>query len=150
MKKNKISQYTALCVGAVLISGQVGAEAPASRMDEIVVTGTKTKHTLKDVPVETTVITREEIENLPARNITDVLKTVPGISTSLLDDAMGSDNLRSTFRGLQFNEGYALILIDGQRVHGGLGAHGDYGVSLTQIPVSMIERIEIVKGASSV
>ncbi len=125
------------------------ASGTEQRMNEVVVTGTKTPHALKDVPVETTVITREEIDRLPAQNVTDLLKTVPGISTSLLDDAIGSDNLRSTFRGLQFNEGYALILVDGQRVHGGLGAHGDYGVSLTQIPVSMIERIEIVKGASS-
>ena len=150
---NKFQGRATCLILPVMLTGMyassVMAQENISRMDEIVVTGTKTQHTLKDVPVQTTVITQEEIEKLPAQNITDLLKTVPGISTSLLDDAMGSDNLRSTFRGLQFNEGYALILIDGQRVHGGLGAHGDYGVSLTQIPVSMIERIEIVKGASS-
>ncbi|WP_158269600.1 TonB-dependent siderophore receptor [Desulfonatronum sp. SC1] len=121
----------------------------AADMDEYVVTGTRTRHTLADVPVETQVITRDDIDRSPSKNILDILNTVPGINMTLLDDAIGSDNLRSTMRGLQFNEGYGLILIDGQRAHGELGAHGDYGISLNQIPLSMVERIEVVKGAAS-
>ena len=135
--------------GAGAQSEAAAADATPSRLDRVVVTGTRTEHSLLDAPVETFVITAEDLESMPSQNISDVLKTVPGINTSMLDDVIGSDNLRSTMRGLQFNEGYGLILIDGQRVHGGLGAHGDYGVSLTQIPISMIERIEVVKGAAS-
>ncbi|WP_031387186.1 TonB-dependent receptor plug domain-containing protein [Desulfonatronum thiodismutans] len=138
---------SALCLAATSFAEE--APRQAAEVEEYVVTGTRTRHTLQDVPVETQVITREDIERMPSQNILDALKTVPGINVSTLDDVMGSDNIRSTMRGLQFNEGYGLILIDGQRVHGEMGAHGDYGISLNQIPLSMIERIEIVKGAAS-
>jgi outer membrane receptor for ferrienterochelin and colicins len=54
-------------------------------------------------------------------------------------------------RGLNFNDGYGLILIDGQRAMGcgQSGGMGEYGTGLNQIPVDMIERIEVVKGPSS-
>jgi len=38
--------------------------------------------------------------------------------------------------------------VDGQRVRG--GGMGDSGIGLNQVPPQMIERIEIVKGPSSV
>ncbi|GAB6058509.1 TonB-dependent receptor plug domain-containing protein [Desulfonatronum parangueonense] len=138
---------SALCLAVPAFAEETPRQT--TEIEEYVVTGTRTRHTLQDVPVETQVITREDIERMPSRNILDVLNTVPGINTTLLDDVIGSDNLRSTMRGLQFNEGYGLILIDGQRAHGEMGAHGDYGISLNQIPLSMVERIEIVKGAAS-
>jgi len=138
---------SALCLAAPAFA----ADAPrqVTEVEKYVVTGTRTWHALQDVPVKTRVITREDIERMPSQNIADVLRTVPGINVSTLDDVMGADNLRATMRGLQFNEGYGLILVDGQRVHGEMGAHGDHGISLNQIPLSMIERIEIVKGAAS-
>lgn len=145
-----VSGLAILMAGIVMLSGGgVAAAHQTAELEKMVVTGTRTKHTLEDVPVETQVITRQDIERSPARNIADILKTVPGINTSMLDDVLGTDNLRATMRGLQFNEGYGLVLIDGQRAHGEMGAHGDYGISLNQIPLSMVERIEIVKGAAS-
>ncbi|MGX9726459.1 MAG: TonB-dependent receptor plug domain-containing protein [Candidatus Electronema sp. VV] len=53
---------------------------------------------------------------------------------------------------MNFNDGYGLVLIDGQRVMGcgQSGGMGEYGVGLNQLPVvDMIERIEVVKGPSS-
>lgn len=139
------------CLLAILPVTQAHAQivTDANRMDTVVVTGTRTPHALSDTPVDTQVITRDDIEHSSARNLPQLLRTIPGVSVTNLDDVLGSDNLRLTMRGLQLNEGYGLILVDGRRVHGGLGAHGDYGVSLNQIPLSMIERIEVVKGASS-
>jgi outer membrane receptor for ferrienterochelin and colicins len=127
----------------------ISREATAVQMDEIVVTGTKTRHTIEDVPVETYVITREEIDRVPSQNIVEVLKTVPGLNFSLLDDNIEADTVRATMRGLRFHDGHGLILIDGQRVRGDLGAHGAFGISLNQLPLSMVERIEIVKGSAS-
>ena len=136
---------------ALLLSPVVAATAAAQpvNLQDVVVTGTRSPHALADVPVETLVISREEIERAPVQNLPQLLRTLPGVSATNLDDTLASDNLRLTVRGLQLNEGYGLILVDGKRIHGGLGAHGDYGISLNQIPLSMIERIEVVKGASS-
>lgn len=129
-----------------------GLEAPASQLDAIVVTGTRTPHSLKDVPVETVLITREDIERSNAQTVGDLIKTIPGLAASGIDDVFGSGSSRVRLRGLSFNDGYGLILIDGQRIHGSgqSGAHGEYAVGLNQIPVSMIERIEVVKGPGSV
>ncbi|MCB2215556.1 MAG: TonB-dependent receptor [Desulfobulbaceae bacterium] len=147
--------FKASCVLAVMLSaGLVGAETgqPVDRLEEIVVTGTRTPHALKDVPVETILINRTDIELSNAQTIGDVLKTVPGINTSGIDDVFGDGTSRVRMQGLDFNNGYGLILIDGQRVHGSgqSGAHGEYAVGLNQIPVAMIERIEVVKGPGSV
>jgi len=116
-------------------------------LQEVVVTATKTPHLLKDVPVNTVVITKEEIEMSSAQTISDILRYVPGIFVRN-EDAPGISGWRTTIRGLKFNEGYGLILLDGQRVKG--GGMGEYGIGLNQIPPQMIEKIEIVKGPSSV
>jgi len=123
----------------------------ATKLEEIVVTATKTPHTLKDVPVETIVITREDIELTNAQNVIDILKTIPGIETSVHDDVFGTYTWQAKLRGLSFDDGYGLILIDGQRVMGcgQSGGMGEYGMGLNQIPVDLIERVEVVKGPSS-
>ncbi len=131
------------------VCGFVAASDALVRLGEVVVTATRTPHPIAEVPVETLVIDRAEIERSGARALPQLLRSVPGAAATNLDDVIGSDNLRLTLRGLQLNEGYGLILVDGRRVHGGMGAHGDYGISLNQIPLAMIERVEIVKGAGS-
>ncbi len=126
-------------------------EKAATRLENIVVTGTKTPHALKDVPVETIVITTEDIEKTNAQNAMDVLKNIPGINISPHEDVFGTYTWNAKLRGLKFDDGYGLVLIDGQRVMGSgqSGGMGEYGIGLNQIPVSMIEKIEVVKGPSS-
>ncbi len=116
-------------------------------LNEIVVTGTKTPYHLKDVPVQTEVITAKDIEKTSVQTVSDILRSVPGFF-AVSEDIPGETSWRSSLRGLDFNSGYGLILIDGQRVKG--GGMGEYGVGVNQIPVSMIERIEIIKGPASV
>jgi outer membrane receptor for ferrienterochelin and colicins len=137
-----------------VVSTPVCAEEPQqglTRLDEIVITGTRTPHTLKDVPVETIVITDAEIEKTNAQNVMDVLKDIPGISVANHDDVFGTYTWRATLQGLPFDAGYGLVLIDGQRAMGcgQSGGMGEYGIGLNQIPVSMIDRIEVVKGPGS-
>ena len=126
-------------------------EAGVTKLEDVVVTATKTPHTLKDVPVETVVITSKDIERTNAQNAMDILKNIPGVQASVHDDVFGTYTWRAKLRGLSFNDGYGLILIDGQRVMGcgQSGGMGEYGVGLNQIPVDLIERIEVVKGPSS-
>ncbi len=124
---------------------------PVHHLEQIVVTGTKTPHTLKDTPVETVLVDREEISRSNAQNVMDVLKSIPGVSASVHDDTFGTYTWNAKMRGLSFNDGYALILIDGQRSMGcgQSGGMGEYGIGINQIPVEMIERIEVVKGPGS-
>ena len=128
-----------------------GNQVKVTALQDVVVTATRTPHTLKDVPVETVVVTRQDIERSNAQNIMDVLKTIPGVQTAVHDDVFGTYSWRAKLQGLSLNDGYGLILVDGQRVMGcgQSGGMGEYGIGLNQIPVEMIERIEVVKGPGS-
>ncbi|MDY7033090.1 MAG: TonB-dependent receptor [Thermodesulfobacteriota bacterium] len=151
MKHVKLSVVLVSFMSLVLSGGGWAEEADVIHLEKVVVTATKTPHTLKDVPVATIVITKEDIERTNAQNAMDVLKNIPGVQVSVHDDVFGTYTWRAKLRGLNFNDGYGLILIDGQRAMGcgQSGGMGEYGIGLNQIPVDMIERIEVVKGPSS-
>lgn len=115
-------------------------------LDEVVITATKTPHKLKDVPIETILITKEDIENSNSKNVSEILRDISGFNIRG-ENVPGSSAYQSTLRGLDFDKGYALVLINGERILG--GGMGEYGVSVNQLPVEMIERIEIIKGPAS-
>lgn len=140
-----------LALAVAPLSAKSEETAETNKLDEIVVTATKTPHTLADVPVETVVVTAEDIAKTNAQNVMDVLKDVPGISVANHDDVFGTYTWRATMHGLSFDGGYGLVLIDGQRVMGcgQSGGMGEYGIGLNQVPVSMVDRVEVVKGPGS-
>ncbi len=131
----------------LLLPGSSLAQEEGESLGEIVVTATRTPHRLKDVPIETEVIDRRQIEDSNALTISDLLRYSPGLFIRA-EDLPGISAWRSRIRGLDLNSGYGLILVDGQRVKG--GGMGEYGYGLNQIPLELIERIEIVKGPGSV
>jgi outer membrane receptor for ferrienterochelin and colicins len=110
-----------------------------NRLEEVVVTGTGTQHRLKDAPVQTEVITRRELEQYGGRSIEDILS---GLTASF---AFNENDMGSQMQMSGLGNSYILILIDGKRLHGDNGGENDLGL----IDPQYIERIEIVKGASS-
>ena len=129
------------------LAQKVKFENATEELPEVVVTATKTPHLLKDVPVETVVVTKENIEKSTAKNVSEILRQIPGFYIQS-ENVPGSSAWRSKLRGLDFDSGYGLILINGERGFG--GGMGEYGTSINQIPPEMIEKIEIVKGPASV
>ena len=106
---------------------------------EVVVTATGTSHLLKDVPVQTEVITRKMLENYAGRSLEDILG---GLTASF---AFNEDDMGSHLQLNGLGNSYVLILVDGKRIHGDVGGEND----LALIDPQNIEKIEIVKGASS-
>ncbi|MFY0252480.1 TonB-dependent receptor plug domain-containing protein [Chitinophaga sp. 30R24] len=89
-----------------------------------------------------TVISRQTIEMMGSRRLDEVLREQTGLA--VVNDIKGG----SRAVGLQmqgFSSAYTMILIDGQPMVGRNA--GDF--DLSRITVSDIERIEIIKGASS-
>lgn len=109
------------------------------KLQEIVVTGTGTQHLLKDAPVQTEVINRQALKNFAGRSIEDILSQL----SSSFDFEQGDMGSQMQMNGL--GNSYILILIDGKRLHGDVGGQNDLGL----IDPNNIDRIEIVKGASS-
>lgn len=130
-----------LVIPAILFSAMLIAQTDnlSRQLDEVVVTATGTPHTLKDVPVQTEIISRKQIEQLGAATFEDILSQLcPGFDFNAGD--MGS---QMTLNGLGNN--YILIMIDGKRLNGDNGGENDLG----RIDPHNIDHIEIVKGAGS-
>jgi len=124
-----------------------GGSSDAFHLNEVVVTGTKTEHKVSDAPVKTDLVTQEDIQEQSVQTVSDALRSIPGLFVNS-EDIPGETSWRAKIRGLDFNDGYGLILVNGQRVKG--EAMGEYAYGVNQIPVALIDRIEVVKGPSSV
>lgn len=109
-------------------------------MEDVVITATRTPLPLKKTPVITRVITARDLESRGVATIQEALENElagvefhqAGYGTSL------------SLQGLDAR--YVLFLVNGERMAGETYGNIDYA----RIPVSNIERIEIVRGASSV
>ncbi|MBR4353047.1 MAG: TonB-dependent receptor [Bacteroidales bacterium] len=125
---------------ALLLTHSLAAQSYLQdTIPETVVTATGTQHLLKDVPVQTEVITSKMLENYAGRSLEDILG---GLTASF---AFNEDDMGSHMQLNGLGNSYILILIDGKRIHGDVGGEND----LSLIDPRNIEKIEIVKGASS-
>lgn len=137
--------WPALTVVALLWAGQAAGQSAEPglgevELEEVVVTGTRTEKPLTDAPVRTEVVTREEIERTHARDLSQALEDVPGL---LVRETHGKQGQEVWMQG--FDSDRVLVLINGERLTATTGST----VDLTQISTANIERIEIVKGATS-
>lgn len=119
---------------------EMGEGIESYRLDEVVITGTRTEKRLSEVPVRTEIVTREEIEKTHARDLKEALEDVPGLILRLTHGRQGQEVWMQGF-----DSDRVLILLNGERLTASTGST----VDLTQISTADIERIEIVKGATS-
>lgn len=134
------SRLLVLTVFAAFCDIAVHAQDKAdSTLHEVVVTGTGTRHLLKDAPVQTEVISRKMLDTYGGKSLEEILG---GLTASF---AFNEGDMGSQMQLGGLGNSYILILIDGKRMHGDVGGENDLGM----IDPHNIERIEIVKGAQS-
>lgn len=108
-------------------------------LDQVVVTATRSNKTLKNTPVITQIVTGKQIEE----------RGVPDAKSLLMQEVAGLNFQEVGFgtsislQGLDSK--HILFLVDGERLAGETGGNIDY----SRLNLNNIERIEIVKGASS-
>lgn len=135
-----------LLIGLIVIvlSTTANADEPL-RLEQIVVTGSRMAEPLVEVPANVTVITREDIAETGARSVPELLNRQPGVFTSNILD--NPKQARVDIRG--YGEASAqnvLVLVDGRRIN-----NIDLsGADFTQIPMDMIERVEVYRGPGTV
>jgi outer membrane receptor for ferrienterochelin and colicins len=116
-------------------------EEDALELEQIVVTGTRIGHYIKDVPVRTEVISIKEIESKNAYNLYQALEGTPGIRVESQCQYCNFTMVRMQGLGAEHTQ----ILINGQPIYSGLASV--YG--LQQLSTLDVDRIEVVKGAGS-
>jgi outer membrane receptor for ferrienterochelin and colicins len=125
-------------------SAQTNASGEVAILPSIVVTATGFEQETTDAPASISVITREELEKRPFRDLTDALRDIEGVAVT------GTSNERDIFiRGLP--GAYTLILVDGKRQSTrDARTNGNSGFEQSFIPpLEAIERIEVVRGPMS-
>ena len=113
-------------------------------LEEVVVTATKFETNKKNIGKIVYKITQETIENSRGKSIVDLLNDVPGVEINGNFSTRGQ-NLGYYIRGGRNRQ--VAILLDGVNVNDPSSFNGDF--DLRQLDINQIERIEVLKGASS-
>lgn len=130
----------------VLAFALSAAAVPASAQDPVretvVVTAAATPVPFGSVTRTLTVITREQIAQLPVHTVADILRLAASVDVR----ARGERGVQTDFaiRGAHF--GQMLMLVDGVRLNDAQSGHHNGDVP---VPLDAIERIEILHGAGS-
>lgn len=136
MMIKKISLLTALSVTAFSGWAQDGGS------DTLVVTANRFQQPVNTVLAPTDVVTREQIDKWQAKTVLDVMRRLPGVDIS---QSGGTGQLASVYvRGTESR--HALILMDGIPVP---RPNISNDSNLYQIPASLIQRIEFIRGPRS-
>lgn len=134
------------------------AQQPAQKVEKIEVTGSNIKRVDAETPAVVQVITKEDIEKSGVQTVAELLRDIPAIAGGSLQDFDGGSGFSratqsASLRGL--GSIGTLTLLNGRRVAPAPNADPNTGqgqsFNLNTIPLSAIERIEILKdGASAI
>ena len=121
---------------------KVVLELTTGRLNEVVVTGSRIEKPLKDVPIITRVIGKDEIAAVNPIDVNSLLEyTLPGIQ--FFYNSM-SQTQEISYQGMDSKS--VLFLVDGERLS---GEGADHNIDFNRLNVDNIERVEIVRGAAS-
>jgi len=129
----------------------MAADEPTAddNLEEIIVTGSRIQQRLEDAPVAVIVVSREDIDRASQDAIGKVLQQLPmntGFSQNTNMNNGGDGTTRINLRGLGSER--TLVLVNGRRfVYGGNG--GNTSVDVNMIPLSVVERAEVMGVGSS-
>ena len=123
-----------------LLTVTAAQAADVAPLGTVVVTGTRSEKLLDETPVATEVVDRREIDRMQARTLKDALENVPGLQIS---EIHGKSGFAVSMQGMTSDQ--VLVLIDGLPISASTGS----SVDISQYLLTEVERIEVVKGASS-
>lgn len=120
------------------------ADLPVTVGEPVIVTATRFEDPAARFPIGVQVITEEDIKRSTATTVPGLLRQLPGIRTR---DNSGSPNVQVDMRGFGiFGDQNTLVLLDGVRI----SENEQTTVNWSGIPLSAIERIEILRGSGAV
>ena len=142
MKLTKLSRATTIALSSIALSTALSAAislpAHSAEEEKLVITASKTKQDINDTLASITIIDRNDIERIQPESFAELLENLAGID--VVRQGGAGQNTAIFTRGSESD--HTLIVVDGVRV--GSATSGLKNVS--NISVSLIERVEIVRG----
>ncbi len=118
--------------------------APVTELNPLVVTASRSEHSLADAPASVSVITAEQIKARGAGNLLEALRGVPGLN---LNGRQVGGRKTLSIRGAE--DRHTLVLIDGRRISSTDDTIGHSDYQYGWVAMEQIERIEVVRGPMS-
>lgn len=144
MKNRNLSAPLAASAMAAMASLSVHAQtqtASEPTLPTVVVTATRVAQPIGDVVADVTVVDRAAIERSGATGLADVLARLPGVSFARNG---GPGTTTSVYlRGAETR--FTAVFVDGVRVD----SQSTGGASWNAIPLSQIDRVEVVRGPAA-
>lgn len=148
--------YEFLSDDALIIKNSVDKkeEALSQEVDEVVVTGSRLRTNRTYAPVQ--MITREDIQKRGFNSMEQLLRSISQNQSSLNSATQLNGQLAGTgsqgnntvdLRGL--GSGNTLVLVNGRRVSNAAGLGTSGGANIGGIPLSAVERVEIMTDGGS-
>ena len=139
LRVSRLSALASLLSAATLpVWAQTGGP---NKLDSVFVTATRSPQRLADVLADVTVLTRADIERQAFGGIADLLRN--NGCAEMTRNGGPAANASLFLRGADTR--HTLVLIDGMRVD----SQATGGASWQALPLSQIERIEVLKGPAS-
>ena len=129
----------------------LSADGDSTQLGTIQVTGSRIKRTDFETAQPVLVVTREQIERTGLTTIGDILQEIPAAGSALNSTFNNGGNGATEIDLRNLGSNRVLVLVNGHRWVAGVSFANSSAVDLNTIPVSIIERIEVLKdGASAV
>lgn len=125
------------------LCAQDSTRAPV--LPDVVVTAERARIPLASSTAAITVLRREDIRALPAKNLADALRQAPGLSFVDFGGSGGDPQLmvRGFYGGGEVD--YVLVLLDGEPIN----VPGSGRVNWELVPLEAVESIEVLRGPAS-
>ncbi|ABQ24986.1 TonB-dependent receptor [Geotalea uraniireducens] len=149
MKRKKVVTLAGILSGCLLGSAAIGAEPPGNaagsetRLEQIVVTATRTEQDLESAPGSVSVVTKEEIDKRNITTVDEAINIIPGVITTRGKGMM--DRMSAiTLRGIP-GQSRTLVMLDD------ITLNSPYAGSVFSVGIApgSLEQIEVVKGPAS-
>lgn len=146
-QQKKISSCVGMLFGSVFINVQAQIAPPPDydqKLKSVTVTATRSGTPLDEIPLNTTVLTKEALEVAPDQTIDQILKNVPGV---ILNDQpyYQKDPTGQSINVRGLGNARTLVLIDGLPANDAF-----YGtVQWNLVPMSSIDSVEFIRGGVS-
>lgn len=150
--RTRLFASTLFTLAVITVPGiALAQEPPGTEVEELIITGSRIARPNLEQPTPVSTINETAIENSGSVNLGDVIAQIPALSSS--GTVRANSDSGANLGGLSFPDlrslgtSRTLTLVNGKRHVG--GDAGDTAVDLSTIPISLVDRVEVVTGGAS-